>query len=70
MEGEVSVLAAFTHVHNMPRVARQEYALAREHYREVCDHFDAVNPDHQRRFLDAAERLEVARERWLREMCE
>lgn len=61
----MNVVEVFTHHHNVPRVAKQEYDLAKQHYREVCDNFNATNADHQRRFRDAADRLEVARERWL-----
>lgn len=56
----------FDHDHHRLEVARQEYALAKEHFREVCLHRIAGNADHDQRFRDAAERREVARERWLK----
>lgn len=55
----------FTHEHNALEVAAQEWELAERHFREVCQHGDMRNPDHQQRFRDAVERREAARERWL-----
>ena len=59
------VLRAFAHEHNRPEVARQEYDAAKDHYRRVLLHCDPLNPDHTRRFHDALDRLDAARERWL-----
>lgn len=61
----MNVIEAFTHHHNVSRVAKQDYDLAKAHYCEVCDNFGATNPDHQRRFRDAADRLETARDAYL-----
>jgi hypothetical protein len=65
----MTVLRVFSHDHNAGDVARQEYEFAKQHFQEVCKHRDPTNPDHQRRFRDAAERQEVARERWLKVVC-
>ncbi|QEH36532.1 hypothetical protein OJF2_51160 [Aquisphaera giovannonii] len=51
--------------HNRLPALAQEYELAKEHKREVLRHSDARNPDHQRRFSDAQEREEAARERYV-----
>lgn len=59
------VLRAFSHEHNRAEVARQEYEAAKEHYGQVLEHRNPLNPDHNRRFHDASDRLEAARERWL-----
>jgi hypothetical protein len=56
----------FTHEHNAAAVAEQEYEMAKEHVREVSLLRDPTNPDHQRRFRDAMDRQEVARERYVR----
>ncbi|HEX4608222.1 MAG TPA: hypothetical protein VH092_08450 [Urbifossiella sp.] len=64
----VTVLRAFNHEHNASEVARQEYEFAKQHYREVCSQYDGRCRNCQSRFLDASERLEAARERWLRVM--
>ena len=61
----MTVLRVFSHDHNTGDVARQEYELAKEHFREVCRLRDPTNPDHQRRFHDALERQGVARERYV-----
>jgi hypothetical protein len=64
------VLRVFSHEHNAREVAAQEYQLAKEYLSDVCKHRDPTNPDHQRRFQDAMERQEVAREAYLRAICE
>lgn len=56
--------------HNRLEAIAQEYQLAKQHVREVCLHRDPTNPDHHRRFKDAMERQEVAREAYLRLICE
>ena len=63
------VLRAFTHDHNRAEVVRQEYEMAKEHYRQVLLHCDPLNSDHTRRFHDALDRLDAARERWLGVVC-
>jgi hypothetical protein len=68
MEGVMNVVSVFSHTHNAPRVAKQEYDHAKAHYREVCDNFNVLSPDHQRRFRDATERMEAAREVYLRSL--
>ncbi len=65
----MTVLRVFTHEHNRLEVARQEYQQAKEHFREVMLHRDSTNPDHQKRFKDALDRQEAARERFIEEMC-
>lgn len=55
----------FTIEYNRLAAARQEYELAKEHYAEVLKHRNALNPEHNRRFADAHERLEEAREKYL-----
>jgi hypothetical protein len=55
----------FTHDHNALDVARQEYNMAKQHFREVMKHRDCTNAEHQRRFRDALERQGVARERFV-----
>ena len=62
----MTVLRVFSHEFNAVDVARQEYELAKEHFQEVCKHRDPTNPDHQKRFRDAAERQEEARNNWLK----
>jgi hypothetical protein len=64
------VLRVFTHGHNAIEVATQEYELAKEHLREVSKHRDPTNPDHQKRFRDAMDRQELARDAYLRAICE
>jgi hypothetical protein len=61
------VLRIFSHDHNPLAVAAQEYELAKEHHREMLRR-DFRNPGHQQRFADAQERLEAARETYLRLM--
>jgi hypothetical protein len=61
-----TILRVFTHEHNAAAVAEQEYEMAKEHVREVCLLRDPTNADHQKRFLDAMDRQEAARERWLK----
>jgi hypothetical protein len=60
-----TILRVFTHEHNAIAVAAQEYQMAKEHVREVCLLRDPTNPDHQKRFLDAMDRQEAARERYV-----
>ena len=65
----MTVLRFFTHEFNAEGVAHQEYQLAKQHFREVCEHRDPANLDHQKRFHDAVERQEAARERWFKVLC-
>ena len=46
-------------------MAEQEYEAAKEHFREVCKHRVAGNPDHDRRFRDAVEHKTAARDRYV-----
>ena len=55
----------FKHEHNALEVATQEYRLAKTHFREVMHYRDCTNPEHQKRFRDALDRQEVARERYV-----
>ncbi|WP_020472389.1 hypothetical protein [Zavarzinella formosa] len=53
----------FCHEHNRLEVARQEYAAAKQHFREVMQNRIAGNTDHDRRFRDALNRQSAAREK-------
>jgi hypothetical protein len=64
------IYEGFTHEHNAHEVARQEYWLAKRHFREVLKYRDATNPEHQKRFRDALDRQEAAREAYVRAICE
>ena len=55
----------FTHDHNAREVVAQEYRLAKEHLSEVMRYRDSANPEHQRRFRDALDRQEAAREAYV-----
>lgn len=55
----------FTHEHNALEVATQDYKLAKAHFRDVLHYRDATNPEHQKRFQDALDRQELARERYV-----
>lgn len=55
----------FTIEHNRLPALEQDYELAKEHQREVLRCRLPLNPEHQRRFQDAQERLNEARERYL-----
>ena len=55
------IQCVFAHEHNVREVARQEYEAAKLHFREVCEHRIAGDADHDRRFRDAADRREAAR---------
>jgi hypothetical protein len=68
VEGGVSVIEVFSHTHNVPHVARQEYGHAKQNYRDVLAGYDATAPGNDQRFQDACDRLDAARERWLKEM--
>jgi hypothetical protein len=59
------IFRAFSHEHNALEVATQEYRHAKEHFREVLHYRDCTNPDHQRRFRDALDRQEEARDRYV-----
>lgn len=62
----MTVLRVFDHSHNPRQVAAQEYELAKEHFKELLEYRDATNPDHQKRFQDALDRQEAARERYIK----
>lgn len=64
------VLRVFTHDHNPLAVAAQEYELAKRHHRRVLQSARFCDPEGQRRFADAQERLETAREAYLSLMIE
>ncbi|WP_088260898.1 hypothetical protein [Fimbriiglobus ruber] len=64
MNAEV-ISGFFTHQHNQSEVVRQEYEAAKDHFREVCQHRIAGNADHDRRFRDAIDRRNAARERFV-----
>ncbi len=51
--------------HNRLPALAQEYELAKEHKREVLKRRIPWNPEHNRRFRDALEREEAARERYV-----
>lgn len=55
----------FAHLHNPLEVARQEHELAKAHFREVVMHREAGNASHERRFRDALERRNAARDRYV-----
>lgn len=59
------VIQAFAHEYNRAAVAEQEYEAAKEHYHQVLTHRNPLNPEHNRRFRDASDRLDMARQRWL-----
>lgn len=63
------IYEGFTHEHNAREVVAQEYRLAKEHLREVMRYRDSTNPEHQKRFRDAIDRQEAARERFIQELC-
>jgi hypothetical protein len=60
------VLRVFTHEFNPLAVAQQDYEMAKLHHREVLRCLRFSDPESQRRFVDAQERLETAREAYLR----
>jgi hypothetical protein len=62
----VTVLRVFDIKHNALAALEQNYELAKAHYAEVCQHRNPCNPEHQRRFRDAHERVEVARVAYLK----
>jgi hypothetical protein len=51
-------------------VAAQEYQLAKEYLSEVCKARDPTNPEHQKRHTHAMDKHEIAREAYLRAICE
>ena len=55
----------FTHEHNPLEVARQEYDLAKEHFRQVVLNRVIGIPGHERRFRDALDRKIAARDRFV-----
>jgi hypothetical protein len=59
------IYEGFTHTHNAHEVIRQEYQLAKQHFQEVLMYRDSTNPDHQKRFRDALDRQEAAREAYV-----
>ena len=62
----MTVLRVFNFEHNVRDVIHQEYAMARQHYDEVCASRKVFDPAHTERFRDARERLNRARELMLR----
>jgi GrpB-like predicted nucleotidyltransferase (UPF0157 family) len=63
------VIDVFEHENNALDVARQEYHMAKQHFREVMQYRDCTNAEHQRRFRDALERQTAARERYIELLC-
>ncbi|WP_435008013.1 hypothetical protein P12x_005280 [Tundrisphaera lichenicola] len=63
MAGVIAGLFAIEH--NRLPALEQEYELAKEHQREVLKCRVPLNPEHQRRFADACDRLDSARERYI-----
>lgn len=61
----MTVIVAFTWEANKAEVARQEYVLAKEHYKAFWERRMRCR-DHAERFADALERLDRARERLFR----
>lgn len=53
---------------NAVETARQDYELAKAHFLEVCDRFDATSEDGVRRFHSALERRQEAFERYMVEL--
>jgi cytoplasmic iron level regulating protein YaaA (DUF328/UPF0246 family) len=72
MEGMNSqvIYEGFSHAHNPLDVAHQEYELAKQHFREVMQYRDATNPEHQKRFRDAVNQQEAARNAYLKALCD
>jgi hypothetical protein len=62
------VITPFSVRANALDVARQEWLLARRHYREVCIRYDARLPESVEQFRAASERREAAFERYMQEM--
>jgi hypothetical protein len=64
------IYEGFTHQHNTLDVARQEYDLAKAHFNDVCQYRNSLNQEHNRRFTDAIERKRLARDRFVKLLCE
>jgi hypothetical protein len=59
------VIVAFTHEHNRRDVARQEFDLAKEHYRHVRRTMDCRDPASVERFQEASRLRSEAFERYI-----
>lgn len=62
------IITPFSDRANALEVARQEWQLARLHYKEVCNRYDARLPESVDQFRAASERREAAFERYMQEM--
>jgi hypothetical protein len=61
----MTISGFFTIQNNRLAALEQEYELAKEQHGEILKYRDPLNPEHEKRFRDACERLETAREAWI-----